>query len=146
MSHNMSLKSIVLFQMLMFVCGKRAAINKIAHKHTKSQRLNYQHASVKSIYVRMKNSTVSNLFLKPHGAELMVQEERGPLRCQGLTRVGDGQQVQTPLLLQERREKKRNERVKHSPQSSVWSGVMRQDSSQLVFDLFSATESVCVCV
>lgn len=77
MSHNLSLKSIVLFHMLMFVCGKRAAINKIAHKHTKSQRLNYQHASVESIYVRRKNSTVLNLLLKPHGAELSQREAEG---------------------------------------------------------------------
>lgn len=76
-SHNMSLKSIVLFYMLMFVCGKRAAINKIAHKHTKSQRLNYRHTSVKSIYIRMKNSTVLNLLLKPHDAELCQSDAEG---------------------------------------------------------------------
>lgn len=76
MPHNMSLKSIVLFYMLMFVCGKRAAINKIAHKHTKSQRLNYQHASVKSIYVRIKNSTMLKLFLMQRCVRVMLKEGR----------------------------------------------------------------------
>lgn len=64
----------------MFVCGERAAIKKIEHKHTKSQRLNYQHASVKSIYVRMKNSTVLNLFLNPDGAEWCQSDAEGGRR------------------------------------------------------------------
>lgn len=36
----------------------------------------------------------------------MLKEGGGSWSCQGLTRVGDGQQVETPLLLRETREQK----------------------------------------